>query len=224
MQLLAFFPHTQHALPVGAQQAKGIVLACQAYVDRSCQHALSGPACQADQGRLTRLRRACMCPAAWCDADVESICSQAAATPRNRGVWSIGAVGRCLSRQLAESKPLTTDCRRLVLAAAPKVGPLPQPPLPARNRPGCSAQLARLLLASPCSQDKHEMPLSGCAAAEAPGLGASQGGDAWQGPGSLHVVQGAHLPATGLPHGCRARHLRQGCLCCRMRRPCSTAA
>ncbi|KAK9797745.1 hypothetical protein WJX73_005342 [Symbiochloris irregularis] len=58
---------------------------------------------------------------AWCDADVSSICSlSAATTPKNRGVWSIGAVGRCLSRQLAEGKPLSPDCRRLVLAAAPK--------------------------------------------------------------------------------------------------------
>lgn len=59
--------------------------------------------------------------AGWCDEDVNSICAHAGNTPRNRGVWSIGAVGRCLSRQLAESKPLSTDCRRLVLAAAPKV-------------------------------------------------------------------------------------------------------
>ena len=41
-----------------------------------------------------------------------------------RGIWSIGAVGRCLSRQLAESKPLTLNCRSLVLVAAPRVSVL----------------------------------------------------------------------------------------------------
>ena len=41
---------------------------------------------------------------------------------QSRGIWSIGAVGRCLSRQLAESKPLTLECRSLVLVAAPRVG------------------------------------------------------------------------------------------------------
>ncbi len=40
---------------------------------------------------------------------------------QSRGIWSIGAVGRCLSRQLAESKPLTLECRSLVLVAAPRV-------------------------------------------------------------------------------------------------------
>ena len=41
-----------------------------------------------------------------------------------RGIWSIGAVGRCLSRQVAESKPLTLECRSLVLVAAPRVSTL----------------------------------------------------------------------------------------------------
>lgn len=58
-----------------------------------------------------------------CDADVGEIgtCQTAVANPKNRGIWSIGAVGRCLSRQLAENKPLTLDCRSLVIVAAPKV-------------------------------------------------------------------------------------------------------
>lgn len=45
----------------------------------------------------------------------------AVANPKNRGIWSIGAVGRCLSRQLAENKALTLECRSLVIVAAPKV-------------------------------------------------------------------------------------------------------
>ncbi|BDA41257.1 probable Golgi apparatus protein 1 [Coccomyxa sp. Obi] len=57
-----------------------------------------------------------------CDADVAEIpsCQTAVANPKNRGIWSIGAVGRCLSRQLAENKALTLDCRSLVIVAAPK--------------------------------------------------------------------------------------------------------
>ena len=45
----------------------------------------------------------------------------AVANPKNRGIWSIGAVGRCLSRQLAENKALTLECRSLIIVAAPKV-------------------------------------------------------------------------------------------------------
>jgi Golgi apparatus protein 1 len=62
-----------------------------------------------------------------CDADVEIIpqCQKAVDNPKNRGVWSIGAVGRCLSRQLAESKPLTLECRSLVIVAAPRVRTIP---------------------------------------------------------------------------------------------------
>ncbi|KAK9820440.1 hypothetical protein WJX72_010380 [[Myrmecia] bisecta] len=55
-----------------------------------------------------------------CDADVGSICGKATKNPKNRGIWSIGAVGRCLSRQLAEDKPLEPACRTLVAVAAPK--------------------------------------------------------------------------------------------------------
>lgn len=58
-----------------------------------------------------------------CDADVDEIpqCQKAVDNPKNRGIWSIGAVGRCLSRQLAENRALTLDCRSLVIVAAPKV-------------------------------------------------------------------------------------------------------
>lgn len=63
------------------------------------------------------------CAHRMCDTDVMEIpsCQTAVANPKNRGIWSIGAVGRCLSRQLAENKPLTLECRSLVLVAAPKV-------------------------------------------------------------------------------------------------------
>ena len=52
-----------------------------------------------------------------CDEDVDSICVQ---TKRTKGVFSIGSVGRCLSKQLASRGPLSGDCRKLVTVAAPK--------------------------------------------------------------------------------------------------------
>lgn len=52
-----------------------------------------------------------------CDEDVESICVQ---TKRTKGVFSIGYVGRCLSKQLASRQPLSRGCRKLVTVAAPK--------------------------------------------------------------------------------------------------------
>ena len=53
----------------------------------------------------------------WAQAAQES--------PRARAAWSIGAVGRCLSRNLAENQPLGAECRALVIAAAPKACPPP---------------------------------------------------------------------------------------------------
>ncbi len=54
-----------------------------------------------------------------CDADVETFCPKGA---RNRpgGVFTIGAVGRCLSKSLVEGRRLAAKCRELVLIAAPK--------------------------------------------------------------------------------------------------------
>lgn len=39
---------------------------------------------------------------------------------RAGAIFTIGAVGRCLSKSLVEGKRLDTKCRALVLAAAPK--------------------------------------------------------------------------------------------------------
>jgi hypothetical protein len=52
-----------------------------------------------------------------CDEDVETICTQ---SKRTKGVYGIGYVGRCLSKQLASRQPLNARCRKLVTAAAPK--------------------------------------------------------------------------------------------------------
>lgn len=54
-----------------------------------------------------------------CDADVIRFCS--AQRKKSRGVWSIGAVGRCLSHQLALGSRLSDQCQVLVRAAAPQV-------------------------------------------------------------------------------------------------------
>ena len=56
-----------------------------------------------------------------CDSDVDEVCQKAKNNAQNKGIWSIGAVGRCLSRQLAEHKSLTDQCQTLVAVAAPKV-------------------------------------------------------------------------------------------------------
>jgi len=70
----------------------------------------------ANSGRPRPLRRACP-PRA----------QAAQESPRARAAWSIGAIGRCLSRNLAENQPLEAECRALVIAAAPKACPNPYP-------------------------------------------------------------------------------------------------
>lgn len=52
-----------------------------------------------------------------CDSDVQKLCPN---PQRKQGVFSIGVVTRCLSKQLASSLPLSDGCRRLVSVAAPK--------------------------------------------------------------------------------------------------------
>ena len=54
-----------------------------------------------------------------CDGDVGRYC--ALEKDRSRGVWSIGAVGRCLARELAIASPLNEDCQDMIRAAAPAV-------------------------------------------------------------------------------------------------------
>ena len=55
-----------------------------------------------------------------CDADVQRLCEGEAGRHR-RGVFSIGAVGRCLAGQLGHGSALDGECRELVMAAAPLV-------------------------------------------------------------------------------------------------------
>eukprot|EP00878_Enallax_costatus_P007022 GHUV01007359.1.p1 GENE.GHUV01007359.1~~GHUV01007359.1.p1 ORF type:complete len:595 (+),score=136.49 GHUV01007359.1:1595-3379(+) len=54
-----------------------------------------------------------------CDDDVNTFCPKGAKA-RSGGMFTIGAVGRCLSKALVQAKALTPKCRELVLTAAPK--------------------------------------------------------------------------------------------------------
>jgi len=56
---------------------------------------------------------------AVCDADVKSICPKNAGKRRS-GVFTIGVVGRCLSKALVQGQNLDPKCKQLVLVAAPK--------------------------------------------------------------------------------------------------------
>ncbi len=56
-----------------------------------------------------------------CDEDVGRYC--AVEKDRSRGVWSIGAVGRCLANQLALATHLNDECQDMIRAAAPAVSP-----------------------------------------------------------------------------------------------------
>ncbi len=60
----------------------------------------------------------------YCDGDVGTYC--ALEKDRSRGVWSIGAVGRCLAKQLALGSRLNSDCEDMIRAAAPAVSGLIQ--------------------------------------------------------------------------------------------------
>ncbi|KAK9838535.1 hypothetical protein WJX81_005974 [Elliptochloris bilobata] len=121
----------------------GVAEACEPDVDRLCAaekgkahgnaevlrclvrgYSSLNETCQREMSRAVRL-------ALWdfqkgaaltgvCDADVGNVCQAAQESPRARAAWSIGAVGRCLSRNLAENQPLDSECRALVIAAAPK--------------------------------------------------------------------------------------------------------
>ena len=79
-----------------------------------------GHACRRTDSKYTSLRlQKGNAMTEVCDSDVQRSC--AAEQHRSRGVWSIGAVGRCLSKQLALGKRLRDDCAQLIRAAAPPV-------------------------------------------------------------------------------------------------------
>ncbi|KAG2435442.1 hypothetical protein HYH02_011942 [Chlamydomonas schloesseri] len=79
--------------------------------------------CQSEMSRAVRLALWDYKPGAAlttaCDADVEEQCPRGVRS-RAGAIFTIGAVGRCLSKSLVEGKRLASKCRALVLAAAPK--------------------------------------------------------------------------------------------------------
>lgn len=79
-----------------------------------------GDNCQTEMSRSVRMALWAYTPGAHltaaCDDDVKANCK----IGKSRGIFSIGAVGRCLSRRLAEEKSLSGECRTLVSVAAPK--------------------------------------------------------------------------------------------------------
>ena len=92
----------------------------------------AGETCQTEMSRAVRMALWAYTKGAHltaaCDADVDAYCPAKGAKKeatgkgpaKKGGLFSIGAAGRCLSRRLAEEKPLKPECRALVAAAAPR--------------------------------------------------------------------------------------------------------
>jgi len=122
----------------------GVFTNCAANVDQFCaeqKKALRGNAtvlkclaenfksladeCQVEMSRAVRLALWDYTPSAAltasCDDDVQRTCPQANQKRAKQGAqFTIGVVGRCLSRALVEGQRLAPRCRQLVLVAAPK--------------------------------------------------------------------------------------------------------
>lgn len=79
--------------------------------------------CQTEMSRAVRLAlwdyKAGAALTATCDSDVEKLCPKGARS-KSGSMFTIGVVGRCLSKSLVEGKFLQSKCRDLVLVAAPK--------------------------------------------------------------------------------------------------------
>ena len=80
-------------------------------VDKACERELA----RSVRNALWQYRKGASLTEA-CDADVGAFCAKASKNVR-RG--AIGAVGKCLAKQLIAAKPLAAPCRDLVLIAAP---------------------------------------------------------------------------------------------------------
>lgn len=79
--------------------------------------------CQTEMSRAVRLAlwdyKAGAALTAACDNDVGKLCPKGSRS-KTGAVFTIGVVGRCLSKTLVEGKSLQSKCRDLVLVAAPK--------------------------------------------------------------------------------------------------------
>jgi len=121
------------AVEAASAHGDAAVLGC--LVRRAAARGALAPACAPEVARAARLALWGYAPGApltaACDADVAASCAATAtAAPADDTaaptaphaalpVWSIGAVGRCLSTRLALNKPLAPGCRAVVVAAAP---------------------------------------------------------------------------------------------------------
>lgn len=79
---------------------------------------MSDRACQSEIGRALRMAlwqyRSGAALTEACDADVEQFCAP------EQTKKTIGAVGRCLAKSMADNKPLSEGCKKLVTFAVPK--------------------------------------------------------------------------------------------------------
>lgn len=120
----------------------GVFTSCKADVDAYCADAKNklrgnatvlkclvenfrsvSEACQTEMSRAVRIALWDYKPGAGltmaCDADVSTQCPRGSRS-KSGAVFTIGVVGRCLSKSLVEGKQLEPKCRELVLVAAPK--------------------------------------------------------------------------------------------------------
>ncbi|MEW5310424.1 MAG: hypothetical protein WDW38_002223 [Sanguina aurantia] len=79
--------------------------------------------CQTEMSRAVRLALWDYKPGAAltasCDKDVQATCPKGSKS-RSAAVFTIGVVGRCLSKSMVEGRSLESKCRNMVLVAAPK--------------------------------------------------------------------------------------------------------
>lgn len=120
----------------------GVLTHCGSDIDRLCAAAktkvhgnatvlkclvehfsLTAEACQTEMSRAVRFAlwdyQNGQALTAVCDTDVDTFCPKGA-KKRAGALFTIGAVGRCLSKALVQAKALAPKCRELVLIAAPK--------------------------------------------------------------------------------------------------------
>ena len=123
--LTCFKPGRQQTSLPCSSRLQLCLICCALHQSSTTVSAFSSPECMRVvqcASKTCSLRPACAGAAltACCDHDVHSTC-EAAASNHKRGVFTIGAVGRCLAKHLAVGTPMEPECRELVLAAAPGV-------------------------------------------------------------------------------------------------------
>jgi Golgi apparatus protein 1 len=97
----------------GSGHGKAAVLKC--LVEK--HDAISESQCASEISRATRMAiwqyRKGVALTQSCDADVDKFCS-------GISVSTVGAIGRCLAKQVTDNAALTENCKKMVMLAAPK--------------------------------------------------------------------------------------------------------